>query len=122
MNLRVVTIGDAIVLEGRPTTHLLRSPEDVVELVGNCWEHDTRLVLLYAPNLSERFFDLSSGEAGTILQTLRNYRVKLAMVVDAERTPQSTRFGELASEERYGDDFRLFDDRAAAQAWLLQAG
>jgi hypothetical protein len=77
----------------------------------------TRRVLLYPENLTARFFDLSSGEAGEILQKLRNYHIRLAIV----RTPElrlSSRFGELLADERGDPYFGLFDDRAAAEAWL----
>jgi hypothetical protein len=121
MNLQITTHDAATMLEGTPSAALLRSPDDIVELIAACFEHDARLVLLYAENLSDRFFDLSSGEAGTILQKLRNYQIRLAVVVDAERTPQSARFRELVSEERRGGDFRLFDDRDAAEAWLFRS-
>lgn len=119
MSLHIATHGTSTVIEGQPGTAILRSPDDVVELIASCFEHQARLVLLYAENLPERFFDLSSGEAGTILQKLRNYQIRLALVVDPGHT-QSPRFRELVSEELRGNDFRLFDDRAAAEAWLLQ--
>ena len=121
MDLRVTTHGASIVLEGEPAARLLHAPEQVVDLIGACFEHGASLVLLYAENLTERFFDLSTGEAGAILQKLRTYRIRLA-VVAPDGTPQSAMFRELAREERHGDDFRMFDDRAAAEAWLLRVG
>jgi len=79
-----------------------------------------RSVLLYSENLTEYFFDLSSGEAGAILQKLRNYHIRLAVVVSPGSAEQSKRFREMVAEERQGDDFRIFDDREAAEAWLTR--
>ena len=52
-----------------------------------------------------------------ILQKLRNYHIRLAVV----RTPTlrlSSRFGEVLADENRGPHFRLFDERPAAQDWL----
>lgn len=106
------------ILEGEPGTALLERAEDGRALIETCFEHATRRILLYPENLPGRFFDLSSGEAGEILQRLRNYQVRLAVV----RTPglyMSSRFGELLADEARGPYFRLFDERAAAEEWLV---
>ena len=62
---------------GRQLLHSVRDAELVVQArlsVGvDC-------ALLYAANLTRGFFDLSSGEAGAILQKLRNYRMRMAVV------------------------------------------
>src|SRR4051794_17880802 len=79
-------------IEGPPATRLLAAPEDVVDLIGACFEQRVRAVLLYADNLTPRFFDLSSGEAGTILQKLRNYRMRLAVVDAAGPDAHSPQF------------------------------
>ena len=85
--------------------------------IEGCFEHGVYALLLYPENLTAGFFDLSSGEAGEILQKLRNYNVRLAIV----RTPEqrlSSRFGELLADEGRGSYFRLFGDRQAAVEWL----
>lgn len=120
MNTHVVTQGNQSVVEGMPGTRLLQSPEDVVDIIGTCFEHKAGSVLLYAENLTERFFDLSSGEAGAILQKFRNYHIRLAVVVSSGGSPQSDRFREMVAEERQGDDFRIFYDRDSAEAWLVR--
>ena len=117
--MQVIGQGSQTALEGPPGERLLNSPGDVVDIIGSCFEHEARAVLFYAENLTEHFFDLSSGEAGTILQKLRNYHIRLAVVMPQNGLHQSERFRELAAEENKGDDFRLFDDRASAEAWLL---
>lgn len=118
MNIHLVAKGDKNALEGMPGTRLLNTTEDVVDIIGLCFEHRVRSVLLYAENLTERFFDLSSGEAGAILQKFRNYRIRLAVVASQDGIHQSNMFREMVTEESQGDDFRIFDDRVSAEAWL----
>ena len=74
--------------------------------------------LLYAENLTDAFFDLSSRQAGAILQKLRNYGVRLAVVCPAGTVQFSRRFGEVLAEERRGRFFGAFDTRREAVEWL----
>lgn len=92
---------------------------DASLVIEACFSHRARLALLYASNLTDRFFDLSSGEAGEILQKLRNYGVRLAVVCPPGSVQLSSRFGEMLAEEQLRRDFRVFDTRDAAQAWLI---
>lgn len=119
MGIDIVEKGDRTIIEGVEAIRLLQSPEDATEIIGTCFEHRARLVLLYAENLTERFFDLSSGDAGTILQKFRNYGIKVAVVAPQGEIRQSNRFREMMAEERQGGDFRIFDDKASAEAWLI---
>lgn len=104
-------------VEGAPGQPLMGRVEDVVTVLEACFDNAAERLLLYSENLTEHFFDLSSGEAGEILQKLRNYRIRLA-IVRAPTLQLSSRFGELMEDERRGSYFRLFDERAAAQEWL----
>lgn len=104
-------------LEGPPGEPTVERVEGVITLLEACFEHEVDLLLLYPENLTQHFFDLSSGEAGEILQKLRNYRVRLAVA----RSPAlrlSSRFGELLAEENDRPHFRIFDDRSTAVEWL----
>jgi hypothetical protein len=106
-------------VEGVPGQPLIAGVEEVSAILAVCFEHAAYAILLYPENLTEHFFDLSSGEAGVILQKLRNYHVRLAIV----RSPTlrlSSRFAELLADEGRGPDFGLFDERAAAQEWLCR--
>jgi hypothetical protein len=120
MNLHVVAKGNQSVVEGMPGIRLLQTPEDVVDIIGTCFENQARSVLLYSENLTERFFDLSSGEAGAIVQKFRNYHIRLAVVVSPGESPQGDRFREMVAEERQGGDFRIFDDRGSAEGWVMR--
>mgnify|MGYP000660045212 CR=1 FL=1 len=81
-------------------------------------EGGTEAALLYAENLPAAFFDLSSGQAGAILQKLRNYGIRLAVVCPPGHVRFSRRFGEMVSEERRGSLFGVFETRRAAREWL----
>ena len=43
---------------------------------------DNMMMIIHQESLGERFFDLSSGYAGEILQKFSNYQMKLAIVGD----------------------------------------
>jgi hypothetical protein len=92
--------------------------EDANLLLEACFSHKNRLALLYPNNLPDRFFDLSSGVAGAILQKLRNYGVRLAVVCPTGSVTFSSRFGEMVAEERQREYFGIFATREAARAWL----
>ncbi len=78
-------------------------------------------VLLYASNLTPAFFDLSSGEAGAILQKLRQYRIRLAVVCPPGGVRFSSRFGDALAEERQNQYFKVCETRAAGGAWRAAA-
>ena len=120
MELSVVERNGKQVLEGAAGQPLLREASDTVKLVEACFNYQTHCLLLYAENLTERFFDLSSLEAGTILQKLRDYNIRLAVVWSSAARPLSRRFGELMVEENRDRYFRLFEARDKAEAWLFE--
>jgi hypothetical protein len=106
-------------LEGPVSQPLLHEAADVRLIIEASFAYQTGNLLLYAENLTGRFFDLSSQEAGTILQKLRQYQIRLAVVRSAETHPQSRRFNDFMVEEKRNRYFRLFATRAEAVAWLL---
>jgi len=106
-------------LEREPGVRYIADAEDVGRLIEDCISTGSRAALLHADNLPRKFFDLSSGQAGKILQTLRTYRVRLAVVVPKERVVPSPRFGDMAAAERRSGQFALFETRDAAAAWLV---
>src|SRR5678809_933519 len=106
-------------LEREPGTRYLAEAGDVGRLIEDCFSTGARTALLHADNLPRKFFDLSSGQAGKILQTLRTYRVRLAVVAPKDRHVPSPRFGDMVAEERRSGQFALFETRDAAAAWLV---
>lgn len=116
MELKTVEESGATAVEGAPGTALMTKPGDVDVVIEACFGSGASSALLYAENLPAAFFDLSSGQAGAILQKLRQYRIRLAVVGGRERF--SSRFGEVVEEERRQGHFGVFESRDAARAWL----
>ena len=107
-------------VEGHPDKALLVRPADTSRVIEACISADTDAALLYPCNLPESFFDLSSGQAGEILQKLRDYRVRLAVVCAPGTVRLSTRFPEVLAEEARGRYFSVFETRSQAVEWLAR--
>jgi hypothetical protein len=117
--LRFVDENGVSAVEGEAGHSFLTIMNDSRLIVEACYYHGVDAVLLYPENMPEGFFDLSSGQAGEILQKLRNYRIRLAIIGSVERDVRvSSRFGEMVAEERQGRDFGMFDTRDEALEWL----
>ena len=80
MELIGTTAGTVTVAEAPRGKRLFLDVDDTGRLLERCFSLGAQCALLYAPNLSSTFFDLSSGEAGEVLQRLRNFRLRLAVV------------------------------------------
>ena len=122
MELAVRREGGIVFVEGAPAESLLEAPKDVTRVIEACFSAGTRAALLYSSNLTPSFFDVSSLQAGEILQKLRNYRLHLAVVLDPDAAPASRHFHELLEAERRDAHFSVFSDRPAAIAWLAYRG
>jgi hypothetical protein len=105
-------------MEGPRDLPFMRSIEDAGLVVEACFSNSVESALLYASNLTGRFFDLSSGEAGAILQKLRNYRIRAAVVCAPGSVQFSSRFNEMTAEESGRNYFRLFESVLTAREWL----
>jgi hypothetical protein len=105
-------------VEGVPARSFLRTATEAGRVVEACFSARTRTALLYSSNLPPRFFDVSSLEAGEILQTLRAYGVRLAVVREPGLHAPSRRFHELLAAERRESFFDVFETRGAAVEWL----
>ena len=116
--LTLVTEAGVAAVEGSPGQPLMARPEDATAILEACFSHDVRSALLYAENMTPGFFDLSSRDAGAILQRLRNYGVRLVVVCPPGAAQFSRRFGEMLAEERQGWHFAVVESRAAALEWL----
>jgi len=120
MELTVVEESGLNLVEGQPGQAFMSSVRDTDLVLEACFSSGTSCALLYAANLPPAFFDLSSGDAGTILQKLRNYRIRLAVVCPPGSVDFSSRFGEMVTEERRGPHFGLFETREAAMEWIRE--
>jgi hypothetical protein len=118
LELSIVEEGGVLVVEGVPDAPFMARTDDAKLVLEACFSNRSRLALLYAKNLTDGFFDLSSGEAGAVLQKLRNYGVRLALVCPAGSVQVSSRFGEMVAEEQLRNHFGVFETRQAAREWL----
>ena len=105
-------------VEGRPGEPFMTSAADAGAIVEACWSHHASSALLYAENMCPGFFDLSSRDAGAILQRLRNYGIRLVIVCPFGQVRFSSRFGEMVAEEQRGHHFAIVESRDAAVEWL----
>lgn len=103
------------IVEGTPGASLMRRPQDATLVLEACFSAPARAALLYPENLTPRFFDLSSGEAGEVLDKLRRFEVRLAVVCSPGTVQLSSRFREILS-----DDLRLFETSEDARSWLAE--
>jgi hypothetical protein len=107
-------------LEGQPGQPYIRRADDITSLIEQCFSARTRRALLYGDNLPPAFFDVSSQQAGEILQKLRSYGVRVAVVAPPGSVAMSSRFHELMAAEQRDGAFGVFEDREAALAWLIR--
>ena len=101
------------IVEGTPGELLMRRPQDATLVLEACFSARVRVALLYPENLTPRFFDLSSGEAGEVLDKLRRFHVRLAIVCSPGTVRFSSRFREILS-----DDLSIFETCEEARLWL----
>ncbi len=99
--------------EAGPDERLLQRSSDGARLIEACFSVRARRALLYPANVTSAFFDLSSGEAGEILQKVRSFGLRFAVVCAPGAVQISSRFREILS-----DDFQIFETRQDALDWL----
>ena len=120
MNYRLIHTTHHPFLECLTDSGLIQSEQDALDWLALCGEHGVDRLMIHAANLSDDFFDLSSGLAGVILLKFAVYRIKVAAVLTPEQVNRG-KFREMALETNRGRDFRIFYDRPAAEAWLGSA-
>lgn len=118
MDYQVVEVETKKYIECVPDGRPIASERDVLDLLAACGENDTNLLMIQGEALSDDFFTLGTGLAGMVLQKLVNYHIKAALVVTDDRSGRG-RFREFAIEANRGRDFRIFDNKEAAEEWLV---
>ncbi|WP_054940958.1 DUF4180 domain-containing protein [Paenibacillus ihuae] len=119
VNIQVITKDDQQYINYRLTDGKLSTEQDILDLVGVCMEHNIYKVLLHEEVLSEDFYNLRTGLAGSALQKFINYRITAAAIINRDQADKG-RFKELLAESNQGNAFRMFTNEADAEAWLLQ--
>jgi len=81
--IRVHKIADSqAIAELSDDSVIIKNAEDAIELINNPETEECNKFIIYERNLSEEFFNLSTGVAGDILQKFSNYRLRLGVIGD----------------------------------------
>jgi PadR family transcriptional regulator, regulatory protein AphA len=119
MNYRLINEGLHTYLECLPGEKRLASEREALDLVAACGENGTDRLMLHAATLTDDFYQLNTGLAGTLLLKFSTYRIRVAAILTPELVNQG-RFREMVLESNRGNQFRVFYDRKSAEEWLLQ--
>ncbi|GIF69869.1 hypothetical protein Ais01nite_79040 [Asanoa ishikariensis] len=115
---RVVERAGVLVLVCDPDGAPVAGPQDALDLIGASYGA-TDVVALPVARLDPRFFTLSNGLAGEIMQKFVNYRVRLAVVGDVSaHVATSNALRDLIIESNRGKQIWFVDDLAALDARL----
>lgn len=118
MNYQIREIKNKKYIELISAVNLLSTENDALDLIALCWEHDAYNIMIHHAALSENFFNLKTGSAGTIIQKLINYGIRAAAIIP-KGTIQNERFNEMALETNKGNHFRMYESKEEAEKWLL---
>lgn len=113
MSLHANTTSAAPFVEATPGVPIIGRSQDAATVLEACFAVSARGALLYPENLPAAFFDLSSGQAGELLDKFRQFGVRLAIVCAPGAVRFSSRFTEILS-----NDLRVFDTPESARDWL----
>ena len=119
MTAGLTLIGNERVLVYAPQGALLAKESDALDLIGEAAGQDASWVVLPVSRLHEDFFRLETRLAGSVLQKLVNYGVKLAVIGDI--TPwlaRSKALRDFALETNQGKDFWFVEDLSQLVARL----
>jgi hypothetical protein len=117
LNYRVVDKNNKKYIEFASDFMKLSSEQAVIDYISVCMENDVYTILLQPNVLSEDFFNLRTGLAGTALQKFINYHVKVAVIIeDTEKL--NDRFKEMIMEANKGNHFRTFSNTQDAERWI----
>ena len=119
MNTRLINLPTRCYVECSAGDGFLDSEAIALDLVVACGEGGTQALMIQAGVLTEAFFNLRTGLAGSILQKFANYHIRAAWVLTPELVNQG-RFREMALESNRGNQFRFFYDRVQAEQWLAE--
>lgn len=115
MNTRLLATSGSPVVE---CVGGITDSRDSMALAYACGDADTDLLLIDAAAFPPEFFQLRTGFAGEFVQRLVNFRLRTAAVFAAQ-ADWPERFREFLHEARRSPQFRAFDDRDDALAWLV---
>ncbi|MGX9755395.1 DUF4180 domain-containing protein [Clostridioides difficile] len=92
--------------------------EEIMDIISLCMEHGTDYLMFSNNSLTDDFFNLKTGLAGTILQKFINYKIQAVAIAD-DKTKINKRFSELMLELNKSNNFRIFDNFEDAKNYIL---
>lgn len=108
--------GDVLVANGRTVLVCgggppLYSAQEALDVIGQAWGHEADMVAIPVALLPARFFTLSSGLAGDVLQKFVNYRMPVAII------------GSIDAQLRVSSALRAFvsESNDGQQVWFLDS-
>ncbi|KPU43564.1 transcriptional regulator PadR-like family protein [Oxobacter pfennigii] len=96
----------------------IQSEQNALDLISACLENQTDMVLIHGDVLSDDFFKLKTGLAGSVLQKFSNYFVRAAVVMTDDQRIKG-KFKDFLAESNKGNSFRVFSSKEQAEGWLL---
>ena len=106
--VRVINGVTVFIAADQPT---VVAEQDALDLLGESWQSRADLLVVPASRLDGRFFDLSTGLAGAVLQKFVNYRMQVAIVGDiAEYLAASNALRAFVIESNRGRQVWFLDD------------
>jgi len=106
--VRVINGVTVFIAADQPT---VVAEQDALDLLGESWQSRADLLVVPASRLDGRFFDLSTGLAGAVLQKFVNYRMQVAIVGDiAEYLAASNALRAFVIESNRGQQVWFLDD------------
>jgi hypothetical protein len=85
--------------------------QNALDLLGESWQSQAEVLVVPASRLDGRFFDLTTGLAGAVLQKFVNYRMQVAIVGDiAEYLATSNALRAFVIESNRGQQVWFLDD------------
>ena len=103
----------------RSSNCFIRTQQAFLDLLAWGTENNTNLFLLDDTDLAPELYDLKTGLAGEILQTLSNYNARLAIVGSFDMVV-GKRFRELMLESNKGSQLPFAQSRDEAISWLMR--
>ncbi|MDV6234618.1 DUF4180 domain-containing protein [Leptospira ellisii] len=118
MKFEIVHENRVAVMELVSEREEIRSVQDALDLLGDCWGNDVQRVLTFERHFSPDFFDLKTRLAGEILQKYENYGVYLAIIGDFSKY-ESKSLRDFIYECNRGKRIRFAETRTEALDHLV---
>lgn len=97
----------------------ISSEQDMLDIIGFCFESGVNSVAIDGNILSDEFYDLKTKILGMFLQKFINYNIRLAIIINEEKL-LSDRFKELKLELNKGGNIRVCHSIEEAEIWLVK--